>query len=80
MTSADTQGTVSNIIRPMKKCRIRSCDEPISDDLLMCATHWRYLPSPLRRAIWRHYRPNITTPEYTRLVNRAVDFITNGGK
>lgn len=65
----------------MTKCRVPACDEPISEELLMCGTHWRYLPGPLRRAIWRNYRRNIVTPEYTRLVRRALDFITNhGGK
>lgn len=59
----------------MNKCRVLTCDEPISPDLLMCGTHWRSLPAALRHAIWRHYRPNTTTPEYARLVRRALDCI-----
>ena len=38
------------------KCHAKGCNIDVDPRLLMCLRHWRLLPAPLKRAVWRHYR------------------------
>jgi len=38
-------------------CHARGCQTPVPPRLLMCGRHWRMVPKPLQRAVWRKYRP-----------------------
>jgi hypothetical protein len=29
----------------------------VKPELLMCLAHWRKVPLPIQRAVWRYYRP-----------------------
>ena len=37
-------------------CHARLCDELVPPELLMCLRHWRTVPRPIQRAVWRAYR------------------------
>ena len=38
------------------ECHAEGCERAVPPRLLMCAQHWRLLPSPAQRIIWHHYR------------------------
>lgn len=38
-------------------CHAVGCDKVIPPRLFMCLKHWRMVPPPLQREIWRTYRP-----------------------
>lgn len=37
-------------------CCAEGCTRPIARSLLMCMTHWRMVPAPLQRDVYRTYR------------------------
>jgi hypothetical protein len=37
-------------------CHAYQCRVAVKPELLMCARHWRMVPWPLKRNVWRHYR------------------------
>lgn len=37
-------------------CHAAGCPREVPPHLLMCGTHWRMVPYPLQRDVWRHYR------------------------
>ena len=37
----------------MKPCPITGCTATCRDDQVMCSTHWRLVPDPLQKTIWR---------------------------
>lgn len=38
-------------------CHIPHCSMAVKPELLMCLMHWRLVPRPLQREVWRYYRP-----------------------
>lgn len=38
-------------------CHAEKCEKSVKPELLMCLGHWRMVPKPLQRAIWKAYRP-----------------------
>jgi len=38
-------------------CHAAGCTTGVPPKLFMCARHWRMVPKPMQRAIWREYRP-----------------------
>lgn len=52
--------------------------------MLMCGRHWRLVPYPLKRAVWRHYQDGQErldgtsprpTPEYLAAAEAAIDAV-----
>lgn len=39
------------------RCHATGCAAEIPPHLFMCRSHWFMVPKPLRREIWRLYRP-----------------------
>lgn len=37
-------------------CCAEGCTRPIAKSLLMCMTHWRMVPAPLQREVYRAFR------------------------
>lgn len=37
-------------------CHARGCRSEVPPRLLMCPSHWRKVPKPLQRDVWRTYR------------------------
>lgn len=45
-------------LRPLNHvCHAMGCSTIVPPHLLMCAPHWGRVPVPLRRIVWREYRP-----------------------
>jgi hypothetical protein len=44
-------------VNPPHTCHARGCDAPVPPERLMCIAHWRRVPVPIQRAVWRTYRP-----------------------
>jgi len=38
-------------------CHALGCSERVMPSRLMCPRHWYMVPAPLRREVWRTYRP-----------------------
>lgn len=38
-------------------CHAIGCDREVPPRLLMCARHWRMVPTPLQAKVWVHYVP-----------------------
>jgi hypothetical protein len=38
------------------RCHADGCSRPVPPELLMCLRHWRLVPGPLQKAVWRTYR------------------------
>ena len=64
----------------MHQCHATDCPTPVPPEMFMCRRHWFSLPSGLRRAIWRTYRPgqcddwNISTA-YSEAAKAAVRYV-----
>lgn len=43
--------------QPPHHCHARSCTRRVPPKMLMCAPHWRMVPTGLQRAVWRTYVP-----------------------
>jgi hypothetical protein len=39
------------------ECHVETCDTRVHPRLLMCAYHWRLVPTILKLAVWEHYVP-----------------------
>lgn len=39
-------------------CHAHGCSAAVPPELLMCRRHWRLVPTPLKRAVWRFFRPD----------------------
>lgn len=62
------------------KCAVNGCERQIPLDMLMCAPHWRNVPSTLKAEVNRQYTKGqeITgsiTPAYAQAARAAVDSI-----
>ena len=42
---------------PPHTCHAHGCARVVPPRMFMCSGHWFSLPSPLRAAIWREYKP-----------------------
>lgn len=38
------------------QCHIPGCGVAVPPELLMCPAHWRYVPTPIKALVWKHYR------------------------
>ncbi len=38
-------------------CHALGCEKAVPPKMLMCLRHWRMVPVPLQRAVWREYVP-----------------------
>ncbi len=60
-------------------CAVPGCQARIKPVLLMCRTHWRRGPNPIKRAVFKHYREGqnsqTATPEYMEAYYAAVDSV-----
>lgn len=54
-------------------CAAEQCQIVISEQFLMCPAHWRRVPKPLQRRIYREWRNGRPTTDYTRTVREAVE-------
>lgn len=43
--------------RQRHECHAHGCTTPVPPKMFMCKLHWYGLPTSLRDAIWREYRP-----------------------
>ena len=41
---------------PKHHCHAATCGAHVKPELLMCARHWRMVPSEIQQAVWRAYR------------------------
>ena len=42
---------------PPHICHAHGCSNHTPPDMLMCRRHWKLVPRPLKKAVWRFYRP-----------------------
>jgi hypothetical protein len=61
-------------------CHATGCQVPVPPKMLMCRKHWYMVPSPLRREVWRLYRPGQEidkrpSPEYLDVMQAAIDAV-----
>lgn len=61
-------------------CHAERCSVPVPPKLLMCRIHWYMVPEPLRRAVWRTYRPGQEidkrpSAEYLEVMQSAIDAV-----
>lgn len=64
------------------RCHARNCEAPVPPKMLMCRKHWWMVPEPLRREVWRLYRPGQEvdkrpTREYLEAANAAVNAVAD---
>jgi hypothetical protein len=62
------------------KCHARGCDVEVPPAMLCCLKHWRMVPRPLQRAVWRYYRrgqeaTKDPSPEYMAAQRAAIEAI-----
>lgn len=62
------------------RCHARGRSLEVEPKLLMCLRHWRRVPKPLQREVWRHYRPGqendkLPSREYLTAANAAIDAV-----
>lgn len=61
-------------------CHAESCQVPVPPKMLMCRKHWYMVPAPLRREVWRVYRPGQEidknpSSEYLDVMRAAIDAV-----
>lgn len=65
-------------------CAATACQRLIPVNLLMCMDHWRRVPAPLQREVWRTFRRQDQVPapeflaarrDYLAAVQAAVDAV-----
>lgn len=47
----------------MPACAAIGCTASVKPEYLMCRRHWRMVPIPLQRAVWRAWRALRTPPK-----------------
>lgn len=47
----------------LHNCAAEGCDKQIAINLLMCMAHWRLVPRPLQRDVYRTFRALLPTPD-----------------
>ena len=62
-------------------CPAVGCTKRMPSTMLMCGKHWRLVPVPIQRRIWRSYRKGPTahtaTDDYMRAVADAVKAVAD---
>jgi len=43
-------------IRAKHACPVNGCNVLVGSEFLMCREHWRLVPVPLQRAVYKNYR------------------------
>lgn len=59
------------------ECAAPGCTKMISRSLLMCAPHWRMVPSAIQRKVYYHYR-NGGAEEYLAARKAAIESVRGG--
>lgn len=54
------------------KCPITSCKAIVPASMLMCREHWRLVPAPLQRVVWREYRAAPGRPGHRAACEAAI--------
>lgn len=62
------------------RCHAIGCDAEVPPAILMCRRHWFAVPGPLRKRVWRLYRPGqeVTkepSPEYLAAARAAIEAV-----
>jgi hypothetical protein len=62
------------------RCHVERCITPVPPAMLMCTRHWRLVPYPMQREVWKHYRKGQEvdkrpTKEYLVAANTACNFV-----
>jgi hypothetical protein len=62
------------------RCHAIGCELEVPPNLLLCRRHWFMVPKPLRKEVWRLYRPGqevskTPTPEYLVAAKAAIDAV-----
>ena len=65
------------------QCHARGCEIEVDPALLMCRRHWFMVPPPLRREVWRTYRPGqeddkLPSDEYLLAARAAIEAVPEG--
>lgn len=61
-------------------CHAENCQAPVPPKMLMCRKHWWMVPAPLRREVWRCYRPGQEidkrpSAEYLDVMRAAIEAV-----
>jgi hypothetical protein len=61
-------------------CHARGCEVAVPPRLLMCARHWRMVPTNIKRRVWLWYRDGQEerkdpSPEYLRAADDAIEAV-----
>lgn len=61
-------------------CHAKGCERTVPPRLLMCARHWRMVPSELQARVWATYEPGQErrkdpTPAYLDAAHEAIDAV-----
>jgi len=62
--------------RPTHTCPIPGCMRRVSQDYLMCAKHWRYVPRTVQNAVWREYRFSPKSPAHQAAMRLAIQSVS----
>lgn len=61
-------------------CHVPHCEVVVPSKQLMCGRHWRMVPAPMQKAVWRYYRPGQEIDKKPSLqwdaaANAAIKFV-----
>ena len=71
-------------VSPTHKCPCDDCTTQVRRGLLMCLPHWRMVPAPLQREVYRTFRGWSRAPlgegselrkEYFKVVDQAINAV-----
>ncbi len=54
-------------------CPIKTCDQQVKSDHLMCREHWYMLPRSIRSEVWNSWRARQNAMSHTATVQRHED-------
>lgn len=58
-------------------CPVPGCSEMHARRLMMCPTHWRQVPKPIRDEVWRSYREEgVLSEAYIEARVAAIESVT----
>lgn len=65
---------------PAHLCHATGCKVPVPPKMLMCAPHWRQVPTPLQKLVWATYEPGQEvrkdpSSDYLRAAQDAIDAV-----
>ena len=62
------------------KCPIRGCGSRVDPDRLMCHGHWRMVPLPLQKTIWRLWSNGRPKSGHAEACQSAIEQVEAVGK